>query len=143
MFRSAVGDKLTAILVLSMNEGAKVVADAIIGNDFRTVIVGDKAYTIFPPTIHKLMGASSHLSQVKEGKSVHEVLLSLGDSGHLSKALSWLVCDNEILSEEFSRCGYEDVVNALEEALSLIDAKVFLKAVSLAKNVSLLTAKPK
>ena len=120
-----------------------MVSEAITGMDFRTVIVGGKSYTVYPPTIHKLAGAISYLSGVQEADNLKDVLLSLGESEAYSKALSWLIAGDESLSEELAKGTYEENVNALDEALSMIDSKVFLKAVSLARNVSLLAAKPR
>ena len=126
-----------------MNQGAKIVSESIIGSDIRTVFVAGKAYTVYPPTIHKLAGAISYLSDVKDAESMREILLSLGESEAYSKALSWLIDGDESLSEELAKGTYEENVNALDEALSMIDSKVFLKAVNLARNVSLLAAKPR
>lgn len=126
-----------------MNTGAKIISESIIGIDFRTIIVNGKSYTVYPPTIHKLAGAISHLSGIQEADNLKEVLLSLGESEAYSKALSWLIIGDESLSEELSKGTYEENVNALDAAFSMIDSKVFLKAVSLAKNVSLLAAKQK
>ena len=126
-----------------MNTGAKIISESIIGMDFRTVIVGGKSYTVYPPTIHKLAGAISHLSNIQDAESLRDVLLSLGDSEAYSKALSWLIAGDESLNEELSQGTLDEVVDALDETLSMIDSKVFLKAVSLAKNVSLLAAKPR
>ena len=126
-----------------MNTGAKIISESIIGMDFRTVIVGGKSYTVYPPTIHKLAGAISHLSNIQDAESLRDVLLSLGDSEAYSKALSWLITGDESLSDELSHGTMDEVVDALDETLSMIDSKVFLKAVSLAKNVSLLAAKPR
>lgn len=126
-----------------MNEGAKIISKSVIGSDFRTIFVSGKVYTVYPPTIHKLAGAISYLSGVQEADNLKDVLLSLGKSEAYSKALSWLIAGDESLSEELAKGTYEENVNALDEALSMIDSKVFLKAASLAKNVSLLAAKPK
>jgi hypothetical protein len=126
-----------------MNTGAKLVSEAITGMDFRTVIVGGKSYTVYPPTIHKLAGAISYMSGVQEADNLKDVLLSLGKSEAYSKALSWLIAGDESLNEELSQGTLDEVVDALDETLSMIDSKVFLKAVSLAKNVSLLAAKPR
>lgn len=126
-----------------MNQGAKIISESIIGTDFRTVFVAGKAYTVYPPTIHKLSGAISHLSGVQETDNLKDVLLSLGESETYSKALSWLITGDESLSEELAKGTYEENVNALDEVFSMIDSKVFLRAVSLAKNVSLLAAKPR
>lgn len=131
------------LFLLVMNQGAKIISESIIGGDFRTVFVGGRAYTIYPPTIHKLAGAISHLSGVEEADNLKEILLSLGESEVYCKALSWLINGDERLSDELAKGTYEENVNALDEAFSLIDSKVFLKAVSLAKNVSLLAAKPR
>lgn len=126
-----------------MNQGAKIVSESIIGSGFRTIIVNGKSYTVYPPTIHKLAGAISHLSGVQEAENLKDVLLSLGESEAYSKALSWLIVGNDSLSVELAKGTYKENVDALEEALSMIDSKVFLKAVSLARNVSLLAAKPR
>lgn len=126
-----------------MNQGAKIISESIIGGDFRTVFVGGKAYTVYPPTIYKLAGAISNLSDVQEAENLKNVLLSLGESEAYSKALSWLITGDESLSEELAKGTYEENVDALDEAFSMIDSKVFLKAVSLARNVSLLAAKPR
>lgn len=63
-----------------MNQGAKIVSESIIGSDFRTVFVDGKAYTVYPPTVHKLAGAISNLSDIQEADNLKEVLLSLGES---------------------------------------------------------------
>lgn len=129
--------------LLVMNQGAKIISESIIGSDFRTVFVNGKAYTVYPPTVNNLSGAISHLSGVQDAESLREVLLSLGNSEAYSKALSWLINGDESLSEELSKGTLDEVVDALDESLSMIDSKVFLKAVSLARNVSLLAAKPR
>ena len=113
------------------------------GADFRTVVVAGKAYTIYPPTIERLSGAVSHLSDVKEANTIKEVLLSLGEMEKLSKALSWLIEGDVSLSDELSKGTLEEVVDAIETASGMIEIKVFLRAVSLAKSVSLLAAKPR
>lgn len=33
------------------NEAAKLIAESVLGVDFRTVLINNKAYTIYPPTI--------------------------------------------------------------------------------------------
>ena len=53
-----------------MNKGAKVISQSIIGNDFRTIIVNKKGYTIYPPTIHSLSNAISYLCDVREGETL-------------------------------------------------------------------------
>lgn len=126
-----------------MNKGANIVSDAIIGNDFKTVVVNGKRYTIYPPTIERLSGAISHLSQVREADTLRDILFTLGDSVELSNALSWFIVGNESLAEELKKGEYVEIVDALEACVSMIGMEVFLKAVSLAKSVSLLAARTK
>lgn len=118
-------------------------ADALLGRDFRTVVVAGKAYTIYPPTIERMAGAISHLSEVRDAQTIREVLLSLGDMVSLAKALSWLVAGDESLSGELAQGTLDEVVDALDAATGMIDIEDFRKAVSSAKSVSLLAAKPR
>ena len=120
-----------------------MVAETIINKDYRTVVVNGKAYTLFPPTIEYLSGAISHLSGVKEAETVKDVILSLGDADKYAKALSWFIIGNESLAGELSKGTFEEVVDALEKVVDMIDTKVFLKAANLARSVSLLAAKPR
>ena len=126
-----------------MNKGAKVISKSIIGKDFRTVIVNGKGYTIYSPTIHTLSGAISYLCDVRDGETLKDVLLSLADLKYHAHALSWFINGDDSLFEELSKGSYEECINGVEEAISMIDVSVFQKAVSLAKNVSLLAATPK
>ena len=71
---------LHPIIFIRMNQGAKIASESIIGSDFRTVFVDGKAYTVYPPTVHKLAGAISNLSDIQEADNLKEVLLSLGES---------------------------------------------------------------
>lgn len=126
-----------------MNKGANVVSNAILGMDFRTVVIAGKAYTVKPPTIHRLAGAISHLSGVKEAETVKEVIMTLGDMGKLADALSWLIKGDESLSEELAGGTVGEVADAIETVADMISIKDFRKAASSAKSVSLLAARPK
>lgn len=115
------------LFLLRYEQRSKIISESIIGSDFRTVFVAGKVYTVYPPTIHKLAGAISYLSGAQEADNLKDVLLSLGKSEAYSKALSWLIAGDESLSEELAKGTYEENVNALDEALSMIDSKVFSK----------------
>ena len=56
-----------------MNQGARIVSDAIIGNDFKVVVVNGKSYIIYPPTIHKIAGAASYLSNVGKIENLEDI----------------------------------------------------------------------
>lgn len=118
-------------------------ADALLGLDFRTVVVAGRAYTLRPPTIERLAGAISNLAEVKEAQTPREVLLSLGDMGRLASALSWFIAGDESLSAELAKGTPDEVTDALEASVGLIGIEDFRKAASLARSVSLLAATPK
>ena len=128
-----------------MENAAKLVSDAIIGNDFKTIIVNDKPYTMYPPTINKMSGAISCLSvlDIPESGTFKEMLMLCNDMGVFCKALSWVIKGDDSLSDELSRGTHEEVVEGLNMAFSLIPAKVFLTAVNLMKSASLLAARQK
>lgn len=126
-----------------MNKGAKAVGEAITGLDFATVVVNGKAYTIFPPTVNRIAGAAKCLSSVHEGDTWRNVILSLGDYGQYAKALSWFIQGDESLAGELGNGTDRELVEALEVSMSMIGIEVFRKAVSLARSVGLLTARPR
>lgn len=123
------------------HNAAKIVSSAILGMDFKVVIVNGKSYIITPPTIKKIAGAAYWLSDVKEGKNVRELLASINNVEPLAHALSWFIQGNDSLFNELSSGTLDEVVDGLDAAYSLISTKSFLMLSALAKNVASLTAK--
>ena len=128
-----------------MSKASKLISEAIIGGDYSIVYVNNKAYAIQPPTIKRLAGAISCISDINlsEGSSIKEMLLSVKDSEAYAKALSWLMAGDLSLSDELSEGTFDEVVDALSTGIDLVGINPFLKAVSLTKNASLLAASPK
>lgn len=126
-----------------MDKGSKIVSASIIGADFVNVMVNGKCYTVFPPTIHKLAGAGMYLSDFGDEQSVRDVIKSVNNSDSLAHALSWLVKDDDSLFEELSQGTFDELVDAIDEAYSLISVESFAKLSTLAKNVSSLIANQK
>lgn len=124
-------------------KAAKIVNGAILGMDYKTVTVNGKVYVIYPPTIKKLAGAGYYLSNINDGVTLKDVISSLGDMEMAAHALSWLIQGDDSLFDEFINGTFEEVVDALETAYSLISTQSFLKLSGLAKNVVNLTAKQK
>lgn len=125
---------------------AKIVSDAIVGKDFRTIIVNEKPYTIYPPTVKKIAGAISCLASIeaKEGDTIKDVFFStLSAVDQYTKALSWMIVGSEELDNELSEGRFDDVVDSLEIAFGLIPPQVFSTAVSLIMKARLLAAKQK
>lgn len=120
---------------------AKIVSSAILGMDFKVVIVNGKSYIVTPPTIKKIAGAAYWLSDVKDGKNIKELLASINNVEPLAHALSWFIQGNDSLFEELSNGSLNEVIDGLESAYSLLSTKNFLRLSVLAKNVASLTAK--
>ena len=120
---------------------AKIISSAILGMDFRVVIVNGKSYVITPPTIKKIAGAAYWLSDVKDGKDMRELLASINNVEPLAHALSWFIQGNDSLFEELSNGTFDEVIDGLEASYSLLATKNFLKLSTLAKNVASLAAR--
>ena len=118
-----------------MSKGSKLVTDAVLGMDSKTVVVNGKVYFVPSPTIYRLAGAGKYLSDFGEENTVSDILRSVNGSMNLCKALSWLICGNIKLANELSKGTFEEVVIALEENFSMLS--------TLARNVAGLIAKPK
>ena len=134
---------LTPFLCNMEKNATKIVAGAIIGLDFKVVVVNGKAYAIHPPTIAKIAGAASYLSDIEGGETLQDILMSLTSIESATKALSWLIAGNESLSEELAQGTLEEVVSALEQGLMLISAENFIKLSLLARSVQKVIAKLK
>lgn len=125
-----------------MSKASKLVCDAIIGRDYTLVYVNGKAYPIKPPTIKRLAGAISCISNFDfdDKGTLKEMLLSLKDSKAYAQALSYLISGDLSLSEELCEGTFEEVVDALSSVLDMVGVTPFLKAASLTRSASLLAA---
>lgn len=125
------------------NKGAKLVADAIIGLDVRTCIVGGKVYVIHPPTIKKLAGAAHYLDGIANADSVHAVLCNQANIENIAHAFSWIVNGDDSLFEQVAHGAFDELVEGIELAYSMLSPQGFLKLSHLAKNVAMMIAQPK
>ena len=134
---------LTALLVLIMlNEGARIVTSAILGMDFKSVTVAGKLYTIAPPTMKKIAGAGHWLSRM-EGDTIKDVIMSEGNIDAFAHALSWFIQGDDSLFDELLQGDEREIRNALNEAYSLLSVEDFIGLSGLARNVANLIAKTK
>lgn len=124
-----------------MNKAARIVSDAILGMDYRTVVVNGKAYTVNSPTIEVLAGVARHFSVLDNGDSLRDILMSFKDMKQACSALSWLIQGDDGLTEELSKGTFSEIVEALDEGLSLINVEDFIKLSTLVRSVLRLTAK--
>lgn len=126
-----------------MSNGSKVVSASIIGADFVNVMVNNKVYSIFPPTIHKLAGAGLYLSDFGNEENVRDILVSINNADKLAHALSWLIKGDDSLFSELEWGIFDELVDAVSQAYSLISVENFTKLSALAKNVAMLIANQK
>lgn len=120
---------------------AKIVSSSIIGLDFQTVVIAGKAFAVHPPTIAKICGATAYLSELGDADTLGDVLRTLASMDKAVKALSWLIQGDEGLAGELAEATFDEVVNGLETALSLISTENFIRLSTLARSVRELTAK--
>lgn len=129
-----------------MNKGARLISEAIAGVEIRVVVVADKRYTLIPPTIHKIAGAAYHLSNFTypdKDATTADIIATINNARELAAALSWLIQDDDTLTEELSKGTIGELANAIATAYQMIELKDFTRAVGIAKCVAELTARPK
>lgn len=126
-----------------MSNGSKVVSASIIGADFVNVMVNNKVYSIFPPTIHKLAGAGLYLSDFGNEENVRDILIGINNADKLTHALSWLIKGDNSLVNELEQGTFDELVDAVSQAYSLVSIENFIKLSALAKNVAMLIANQK
>lgn len=119
----------------------KIVSSAIIGADSVNIVVAGKAYTVMPPTIHKIAGAAFYLSGIGNESTIYDIFKSINDADKLAYALSYMINDNDKLHDELTRGTFDELVQALCEVYSLISVENFSRLSALAKNVGSLIAK--
>lgn len=108
-----------------------------------SAVVNGKAYAIHPPTIHKLAGAGVYLSEFGNEETLGDVIKSINSSDKLAHALSWLINGDDSLFNELAEGTFDELVEAVSGAYSLVSLENFMKLSTLAKNVSGLIAKRK
>lgn len=124
-------------------KGNKLVSEAIVGDDFKVVVVNGKSYKIDSPTIYRLAGAGKYLADFGDEQTLGDIFRSINDSKKLAYALSFLIVGDESLAEELVNGRFDELVEALGEAYSLISVQNFMMLSSLAKNVGRMIAKSK
>ena len=124
-------------------KGDKIISEAIIGDDYKVVVVNGKSYKVDSPTIYRLAGAGEYLSDFGDEQTLGDIFKSINDSKKLAYALSFLINGDESLAEELMNGRFDELVEALGEAYSLISVQNFTMLSSLAKNVGRMIAKSK
>lgn len=126
-----------------MSDASKAINGAILGYDNEIVTVNGQRYEIPPPTIFRISGAAYYLSDIREGKTIKEVISSINDSHKVACALSFLICGDTSLSESLSHGTLDEILDGISKAYSLISTQNFTRLSGLARSLANLTAKPR
>ncbi len=126
-----------------IQDGAKLVAAAIVGLDYKYITVNNTPYVLKPPTIHRLAGAAYWLTECGGGDSIKDVLETLANAESLAKALSWFINGDDSLAGELAQGTPTEVIAGIEQAFSMIDVENFIKLSALHRSAKMLIAKQK
>ena len=134
------------------DNGAKVVADAILGEDLKFVTIGKEVYSIKPPSIEVILRAIRHLAKVKleTDKYTKVSILSEYDKNteHITRALAILITgeDNRKTKKVAKRLmsgTYHELLLAYNAAVHMMGGDDFFALAQLAKNLQKVAARPK
>lgn len=125
------------------SDGAKIVSAAILGFDFRRIVVNNVSYVIKPPTIHTLVSATYWLTEIEDADTIKGSLQTLNSLDNACRALSCFIQGNDGIWEELSHGTMNEIVDGLEAGFDLIDMQNFLKLSALMRSAKRLIAKPR
>lgn len=124
-----------------MNKAANLVANAILGDDLKVVILGSKAYTIQSPTIAVICKSIKYLSCIDRTTTGKEELSKAKeDLENLLKGLSVFIFDDPDKYTEIQDATMKELKEALETVINLISAEDFFVCAALAESVARMAA---
>lgn len=137
-----------------MNEAAKLVSDSVLGEDFATIKIGMKAYTVYPPTIKILCRAVSEFSKIGMDGEYNKttVLAELPENApYIIKGLSALVVGDvkcwrwkaHRIGKSLESLNLQELKSIIEEVLPLLGGDAFFACAASLKSMSKIAAKPK
>ena len=132
--------------------GAKVVADAVLGEDLKFVTIGKEVYSIKPPCIEVILKAIRHLAKVKLETDKHTKVSILSEysrnTDHITRALAILITgeDNrktKKVAKSLKKGTYHELLLAYNTAVHMMGGDDFFALAQLAKNLQKVAARPK
>lgn len=137
------------------NEAAKLVTGSLLGIDFKTVLIGSKAYTIYPPTlkiISRTVNAWSDITLEEKGQTSHSVIASIPSNYMpIIKGLSYLIVGKAffwkwkalVIQHRLEHCLPEELYEAVKTGVDLMGKEAFFQSAVLCKSVTKMAANPK
>lgn len=127
-----------------MNKAANTIAQAVLGEDRKVVILGGKAQIIEPPTIATICKAITFLSQVDKTDTGKENLDKVkNDLENMLKGMSVFIFKTPERYKELEDSSLAELREALDAVIKLISAEDFFVCAALAESVARMAAKQK
>lgn len=132
--------------------GAAVVADAVLGEDIKFVTIGKEVYGIKPPSIEIILRAIRHLAKVRlDGESFTKTSILSEypvNTEHITRALAVLILGKDgrkakKLSQQLKKGTYHELLIAYQHAIQMMGGDDFFALAQLAKNLLKVAARPK
>ena len=135
-----------------MNEAAKLVTDAVIGNRYKTIVAGRKVYTIYSPCIKVICRALNEFSHIELPGSDTMIgfLSGIGEiTPYLVRGVAALIAGNvdnweqerDRIAAELEEATPEELKDAREISISLMNGRDFFACAALTMNVATMAAK--
>ncbi len=140
---------------MNNNIASELITGSLIGNDFKTVILNAKAYTIKPPSIKIICRAVYYFSKIDFEDKEQTALSVIGqipkNANHITKGLSYLIAGESklwkwkayFIERELKSATPEELYGALIAATNLMGANDFFQCAVLLKSVANQTARSK
>ena len=127
-----------------MNKAAKAIADAVLGEDVKVIVLGGKAYMMRSPTIATMCQAIQYLSLVDKTDTGKEDLERVReDMVNMLKGVSVFLFGTPDRYEEIAGASIKELREALESVIRLISAEDFFVCAALAESVARMAATPR
>ncbi len=137
-----------------MNEAAKLVSDSLLGDDFTTIKIGGKVYTVYSPSIKVLCRSVAEFSKIDMNGEYNKltVLSELPENvPHIIKGLSSLIVGDvkcwrwkaRRVGKNIKSSSLKELKSIIEEVLPLLGGDAFFACAASLTSMSKIAAKPK
>lgn len=127
-----------------MNEGAKLVADSLLGLDYRFVSLGGAPRKVKAPTIKTICRSIRHFAQIAlPGQELTaQTVLSVPDTAcHLVRGLACFF--EEPVEELLYECSPARLLEITQDIITLMSPDDFFACAALAKSAARMAATPR
>lgn len=123
-----------------MNKAAKLVADAVLGDDCKVIVIAGKAYTVRPLTAGQMCRIIQHWAMLQAEDKPNDLMAIKNDIEEILKGISVAIFDDDNSWEELNGATQKEMADAMKAIVQLISAEDFFVCAALAKNVAKMAA---